>query len=86
MSQRLLELERLSWELTKTRGKRDFVRREMVGSLILWLGLVLAFLLFDRPFSRATLFAWLAVLPIILLDGYLNAGWKWKDMEKKFPD
>jgi hypothetical protein len=86
MSQHLLEIERQSWEWTKARGKARFVRREMLGSLFLWSCLVIAFALFHRSFSRAELVAWCALLPIFLVHGYLSAGWKWKDLEKKFPE
>jgi len=39
-----------------------------------------------RLFSLNFLVAWLSMLPIILLGGYLAGRWKWQDLEKKYPD
>jgi hypothetical protein len=37
-------------------------------------------------FSLQFVVVWLIMLPIFLLGGYLAGSWKWKDLEKRFPE
>lgn len=88
MTARTADFERRYWNLVRERGKGRFIRREILGAFLQWAVLATAFLLFrDRPLSLETIVVVdLALLPVFLLWGYLNAGWKWNDLEKKFPD
>jgi len=88
MQQRAAEFERRYWHLVKEAGKSRFVRREVLGAFLQWAILAAAFFLFrDHPFSIERIgLADLALLPVFLVWGYLKAGWKWKDMEKKYPE
>lgn len=87
MTPRTAEFERRYWHLARERGKNHFVLREMLGAFLEWAVLATASLLLrDSPFPLQTiLMADAALLPVFLLWGYLNAGWKWNDFEKKFP-
>jgi hypothetical protein len=59
----------------------------MLGSLLLWFVMSAAQVFVDRNRSlRPALFACLIMLPIFVFYGYLNAGWKWRDLQKKYPD
>jgi hypothetical protein len=88
MQQRAAEFERRYWHLVKEGGKGRFIRREVLGAFVQWSLLAAAFFLFrDHPFSIESIgLADLALLPVFLVWGYLKAGWKWKDMEKKYPE
>jgi len=84
------KLERQSASMQKARGKTRFIWRETIGSVvILWLitmPVVEVLANHRRLFSLNFLVAWLSMLPIILLGGYLAGRWKWQDLEKKYPD
>lgn len=88
MAPRAAEFERRYWHLARERGKGRFIRREMLGAFLYWVVLATASLLLrDQPFNlQSILLADAVLLPVFLLWGYLNAGWKWNDLEKKFPD
>jgi hypothetical protein len=59
----------------------------MLGSLLLWFVMTAAQVFVDRNRSlQPVLFSSLIMFPIFLLYGYLNAGWKWKDLQKKYPE
>ena len=81
-------LERTNWEYIKARGKRRFVRQEILFTTLLGFGVTLIVQLVDhgtRAFSlRETITLGLMVLPIWLLGGYLSAVWKWRGFEKKY--
>jgi hypothetical protein len=83
---------REEWLQSKTKGKKRFIWREMLWSLPLWLGIVVVVPALEAyrdhsDFSvRSTAFIALIMLPIFLLGAYLTAGWKWKDLEKKYPE
>jgi hypothetical protein len=81
--------ERQYWLQVKAREKNFLVRQEMLGSLLLWLVITAVDALTSHPHSfslRSILFPSLIMLPIFLLYGYLNAGWRWKDSKKKHPE
>jgi hypothetical protein len=88
MAPRTAEFERRYWHLARERGKGRFILREMLGAFLQWAVLATAFLLFrDRPFTlQSIVLVDVVLLPVFLLWGYLNAGWKWNELEKKFPD
>jgi hypothetical protein len=88
MAPRTAEFERRYWHLARERGRGRFVRREMLGAFLQWTVLATAFLLLrDRPFALQTIvIADAVLLPVFLLWGYLKAGWKWDDLERKFPN
>jgi hypothetical protein len=82
--------ERTAWLQTKQLGKARFIRREVLYSFVFWLivmpGLDLVINRYSHLSVSTTIFANLVVLPICLLDGYLNGHWKWADLEKKYPE
>jgi hypothetical protein len=88
MHQRAAEFERRYWHLVKEGGKSRFLRREILGAFVQWSLLAAASFLFrDHPLSLESIgFIDLALLPVFLIWGFLNAGWKWKGMGKKYPE
>jgi hypothetical protein len=90
MSKDRASLERNYWLQTKARGKSRFIWREVLGSLVICLLVVLGLeTIGDRRHSfsvRSAVLAGLIILPISLLGGYLTGVWKWKDLEKKYPE
>jgi hypothetical protein len=81
-------LERQSWLQSKAAGKSRFIWRQVLSSLIFWLILMPALDLLafkSTPFSLSMILIDLAMLLVFLLEGYLRGGWKWDDLEKKFP-
>ena len=59
----------------------------MLYSLVFWLILmpVLDLLAFKtNPLSIQNIVIDLILLPVCLLGGYLEAKWRWKDLEKKY--
>jgi hypothetical protein len=90
MSKGYASLERKYWLQTKARGKNRFIWREALFSLPIWLVVVVGVPTFTgNPHSfsvRSALFTGLIILPIFLLGGYLTGSWKWKDLEKKYPE
>ena len=88
MSRRYAELERQSWLMTKAAGRNRFIWRQMLYSLVFWLILMplldlLAFI--TNPLSVQNVVIDLILLPVCLLGGYLEANWRWQDLEKKYP-
>ncbi len=85
MLQSYTEAERQDWFKVKVRGRNRFIWRKGVlptflTCLIVALGLELSGILrFHSPLH-------LIILPIVLLGGYLEGSWKWKDFEKKYPE
>jgi hypothetical protein len=80
-------IERKQWLEAKAAGKTRFVRRGMVGSLVLGVIVLLGLALFDSSHSfRESIVPSLVMLPIFLLGGYLTAVWQWQDLEKKYPE
>jgi hypothetical protein len=61
----------------------------MLGSFVIWVAVTVGVeTLGNRSdrFSARNLSLWLILLPVFLLEGYLRGGWKWKDLEKKYPE
>lgn len=83
---------REAWLQAKALGKRRFISREMLWSLPLWFAIAFGVPAIDayRNHSHISLqsiaFIGLIILPVYLLGAYLTAGWKWKDLEKKYPE
>lgn len=89
MFKRHANTERQYWFHAKARGRRKFIWREgLLFALVLWLVLVPALALFgDHPFSaHRTVFIGLILLPLFLLWRCLNGIWRWKDLDKKYPE
>jgi hypothetical protein len=82
------QAQRKNWLERKARGKRRFIWREAIGSILIWLVVPPAVQVFDHGhlFSRQFLVIWFVMLPIFLLGGYLTGSWRWKDLEKKYPE
>jgi hypothetical protein len=83
------EAQRKYWLDAKARGKTRFIRREAMGSILIWLIVLPAGEAFGNRghlFSLQFLVIWLVTLPIFLLGGYLTGSWRWKDLEKKYPE
>jgi hypothetical protein len=80
-----LERQSASWQ--KERGKRRFIWREVIGSVLMWLIVLPSAQVLANHGSLLTgnfPTAWLIMLPIFLLGGYLTGRWKWQDLEKKY--
>jgi hypothetical protein len=89
MSKNYSQTERKYWLEIKAQGKNRFIWREILGSLLIWLVVLPAMELFgghQHPFSGQFLLIWFVLLPIFIVEGYLAGGWKWKDLEKKYPE
>jgi hypothetical protein len=87
MSKNFAQAERKYRLQTKARGKRWFLWREVIGSLLFWLIIepaVEAFGGHAHPFSVGFFFIWLVLLPIFVLGGYLTGSWRWNDFERKY--
>jgi hypothetical protein len=85
------KLNRESWLQVRALGKKRFIRREMLGSLPIWIGIVFVLPALERdhthpPFSQSNIFSGVILLPIFLLGAYLSGRWKWQDLEKKYPE
>ena len=83
------EAQRKFWADAKARGKTWFIWREATGSILIWL-VVLPFVWVfgshGQLLTQKFVVIWLIMLPIFLLGGYLAGSWKWKDLEKKYPE
>lgn len=79
--------ERSHWLQIKARGKHSFKKREMFQTVVLGVVILVVVGLLAKPRLTASeiLVTSLIMLPIFLLGGYLSAGWKWNDLEKKYP-
>jgi len=90
MSKSYASLDRKYWLQTKAKGKRRFIWREVLFSLLICLVVVVGVPALEghtRSFSVQSAILTVAVmLPICLLGGYLTGSWKWKELEKKYPD
>ena len=83
------QIERKYWQETRAAGKGRFLRRGVLGSLVTGLLILLVLTLrhsYLRTFQITDLLAYLVVLPVFLLGGYLTAVWQWQDFEKKYPE
>ncbi len=87
MSKNHASLERQYWLRIKARGKRRFIWREVLFSLLICVVVVVGVpALEGHPRSFSVQSAILAVmLPICLLGGYLTGRWRWKELEKRYP-
>jgi hypothetical protein len=86
---RINNLQRKHWLDAKACGKTRFIWREEIGSILIWLIVLPAVQVFGnhgRLFSLQFVGIWLIMLPIFLLSGYLTGSWKWKDLERKYPE
>ena len=82
-------MQRKYWLDAKARGRTRFIWREAIGSILIWLIVLPAVEVFGNHghlFSLQFVVVWLIMLPIFLLGGYLAGNWKWKDLEKRFPE
>jgi hypothetical protein len=54
----------------------------------MWLILMPALALFvdKHPFSARNVFIDFIILPIMLLSGYLNGVWRWKELDRKYSE
>jgi len=89
MSKNYNQLERKAWLQSREQGKSRFLWREVLGSVVTWLVVLPAVEFFgdhQHRFSGEFFLIWFVLLPIFLLGGYLSGGWKWKDLEKKYPE
>jgi hypothetical protein len=90
MSKNLSELEKKAWLHTKARGKKRFIRGEVLQSILTGLIVIAGTELLgsrSQPFSlRTTVVVGLILLPICALGGLLSGNWRWQDFEKKFPE
>jgi hypothetical protein len=89
MSKNSSQTERKYWLQIKEKGKNRFIWREMLGSLLFWFVVPPAVELlggYQQAFSGQFFLIWFLVLPIFLVGGYLTGGWRWKDLEKKYPE
>jgi hypothetical protein len=90
-SRSFISVERKYWLQTKARGKRRFIWREMLGSLLIWLIVVLGVEAIGDGHHlliavQSDLLIGFILLPITLVGGYLTGSWRWKDLEKKYPE
>jgi hypothetical protein len=89
MFKRNAEAEKEYWLQAKARGENWFVWRSgVLPTLLIWFVILPAVQVFvgrTNPFSASFVVAWLVLLPVTLLGGYLRGRWRWKDFEKKFP-
>jgi hypothetical protein len=76
------QAEREWWLRVKAHGKKQFFLHQFLEILFAWL-LILIVLSTRDSFQLAVL---LGLLPILFLWGYLRGRWRWKDLEKKYPD
>jgi len=90
MSKNYASLERKYWLETKARGKRRFIWRDVRFTLLICLVAAVGVPALTGPphsFSaRSAVLVGLIILPISLLGGYLTGIWRWKDLEKKYPE
>jgi hypothetical protein len=83
------EARRKYWVDAKARGKTRFISHDAIGSILIWLIVLPAVEVFGNHghlFSRQFVVIWLIMLPVFLLEAYLSGSWKWKDLEKKYPE
>ena len=84
-----MEPARKYWQQIRAQGKHRFIWREMIGTLVIWLVVLPVVEWYgghEHPFSGQFFLIWFLLLPIFLAEGYLRGGWKWKDLEKKYPE
>jgi hypothetical protein len=83
------EAHRKYWLDAKARGRTRFIWRDAIGSILIWLIVLPAVQLFGNHghlFSLQFAVIWLIMLPVFLVGGYLTGSWKWKDLERKYPE
>jgi len=88
---RYSEAERRDWLQAKARGRSHFIWwRAILPTLLTCFVVVPVVTLFGDDKSsfsvRATVLSSLVVLLIGLVGGYLEGVWKWRDLEKKYPE
>ena len=79
-----------SWLQTKAGGRSRFIWLNVFRSLVLWAILVPAIEVLgnnSRSISpRSIVLMGIITFPIFLLEGCLVGRWRWKGLEKKYPD
>jgi len=90
MSKSYPALERKYWLETKAGGRKRFILRGMLESVLFWLVVMPLIERFGFPRhsfpTESDILIALGVLPLVLLGGYLTANWRWQDFEKKYPE
>jgi hypothetical protein len=90
MFRRYAEAERQYWLQVKPGGRSRFILRKLLWSLPVWLTWtpLMALIGFkSQPFSVGKIISiGLVGLPLWLLGGYLNGMWRWKELDKRFPE
>jgi hypothetical protein len=76
------QLEREGRRRTIANGKSRFIRRQ-VGFSLVFFATLMSLLYFFSGRTRSNLIACLAVLPVGILGGYLEARWRWRDITKE---
>jgi hypothetical protein len=76
------QAEREWWLRVKAHGKRRFFVQQLLEILFAWF-LILAVFSSRNGFH---LVLWLSLLPVLCLWGYLRGRWRWRDLEKKYPE
>jgi hypothetical protein len=79
---KIWQLEEHYREETIAKGKAWFVRRR-VGFSVVLSAMIVTVLYFVHGRTDSSLFAGLAVFPIGLLGGHLQAIWEWQDITKQ---
>ena len=84
---RIEELKSQAWVRDKQAGRRRFIFREILRSLLLWLGIGIVLPLADRSHSwRYDFSVGLAIIPVFVLGGFLTGKWRWKELIEKYGD
>ena len=85
---RYAEAERQFWVRAKTGGRKLFIRRRLLRAFVAWLAwLLLMFLFKVYLFSaREVLVVGLTCLPLWMLGAYFSGRWRWKVLDKKYPE
>jgi hypothetical protein len=86
---RINDLQRKYWLDAQARGQNPVHLAGGDRSILIWLIVLPAVQLSEdhgHLFSPQFLVISLVMLPIFLPGGYLTGNWKWKDLEKKYPE
>ena|SRR5579863_2466339 len=90
MARGVARRESEAWLYTRARGKKRFILGQMLSTGVTVLLTAIAIDWLNRQGTshsvRSTVFSLVILLPIALLGGYLTGNWKWKDLERRFPD
>lgn len=82
-------MERTRWLKIKERGKLRLILSQVLKNLAMVTVVVIGIRVFGAsgsPLSAALIiYSSIFLVPLLVLGGYLQGNWKWKEMEKKFP-